>query len=138
MSELLIARQYLYSRLSSHLECEVYPLGEVEAGAVMPYATFDITPEPDRMSKTATEQSNMEAVCRVVGEGSLGPLEAHLAAIGKALDFGAGEVGEFQVLSRRIAPWHLPTYFREGSNVPQRELGFRFRLVLTAKERQLA
>lgn len=133
-SELLAARTYLYGKLSAALAIPAFPLGEVSAGQAMPYATYDLTPEPDTASKTRTEQAAMEAVVRVVGQGSLVPLEAHQAAIETALNFRSGKVKGFRVESRRTATFALPVYFREGSNVPVREVGGRFELTLTRVE----
>ncbi len=133
-SELLAVRAFLYSRLSEVLSIPVYPLGEVSASSAMPYVVYDATPEPDEASKTATERASFEAVARVVGEGSLGPLAGHLEAIEEALHIQAGEARGFSVVSRRIAPFSLPTFYREGSNVPVREMGMRARLTLTREE----
>lgn len=125
MSDYHTAKSYLYSRLDAALSVEVYRQ-PAPTDATYPFVAYTLESQPDTLHKSGLARSSFEAVVRVVGKGSEGPLESHLDAIRDALDMKRGVVRGVHVQSRKIGMMSPLTHFPSGSNEPTIELGHRF------------
>ncbi len=138
-SELVRVSSVLYSRLSGG-PLAVYeapaprtipdptdPTGVREIPVERPFIAYDLTPQSDVQSKQSVVWSRFEAVVRVVGLGSLMPLDEHLRYVDQAMGGGAG-ISEGGVGARRTGTFSLPVYFEEGGDQPVREAGFRYQV----------
>lgn len=120
----------------SELGINVYELGDVyvvevrdgqavKVLAPMPYAVYDLRPQPDTWSKMSVAYTRFDATVRVVSRGYKRDLEAPVGAIDGALRSAVGEVEGVRVTCRRTATFNAPLYYLSGDNVPTRERGVR-------------
>lgn len=138
-SELVRVSATLYSRLSGG-PLAVYEApaprtipdptdstGAREIPVERPFIAYDLTPQSDLQSKQSVVWSRFEAVVRVVGLGSLMPLDEHLRYVDQTMGGGAG-ISEGGVSARRTATFSLPPYMLEGDEQVIREVGFRYQV----------
>lgn len=138
-SELIRVSQLIFSRLSGG-PLSVYeapaprtipdptdPTGVREIPVERPFIAYDLTPQTDVQSKQSVVWSRFEAVVRVVGLGSLMPLDEHLRYVHQAIGGGAG-ISQGGVSVRRTGTFSLPPYMLEGDEQVIREVGFRYQV----------